>query len=181
MVREQAAGESEVEHIDLDHGDAVESTAAIAGHPIHPMLIPLPIGFLVAAWLADIGFVLTDDAFFARAAALLVWGGTLTALLAAVPGSIDYFTIRRARRVRAGLVHAGGNALVIVLSLLNGALRLGAERAEAAVVPWGLALSTIVAGLLAITGWTGGELSYRHLVGVSPKHTRPDQHHVRVE
>jgi uncharacterized membrane protein len=181
VVREQAAGETEVEHVDLDDGDAVKSNAAIAGHPIHPMLIPLPIGFLVAAWLADVLYATRGDPFFARAALWLVGGGALTALVAAVPGLVDYLTIRRARSSRLGMVHALGNSVVILLSIVNLVIRLGGETAESPVLPWGLVLSTIIAGLLAVTGWAGGELSYRELVGVNPKRARPGQVHTEVE
>jgi uncharacterized membrane protein len=43
------------------------------------------------------------------------------------------------------------------------------ERAEEFSVPWGVALSALVGLGLAVTGWTGGELSYRHLIGVDPR------------
>lgn len=32
------------------------STAAIAGHPLHPILVTLPIGFLIGAFLSDLAF-----------------------------------------------------------------------------------------------------------------------------
>ena len=39
--------------------------------------------------------------------------------------------------------------------------------AAAAVLPWGLALSALTTALLAVTGWYGGELAYRHMIGVT--------------
>ena len=33
-----------------------KSTAQIAGHPIHPMLIPFPVAFLVATLVCDLIF-----------------------------------------------------------------------------------------------------------------------------
>jgi uncharacterized membrane protein len=50
-------------------------------------------------------------------------------------------------------------------------LRLRVDDLEDAILPWGLLLSVLIAALLGITGWLGGELSYRHLVGVNPKGT----------
>jgi uncharacterized membrane protein len=35
-----------------------------------------------------------------------------------------------------------------------------------AVLPWGLAISTVVATLLGVSGWYGGELVYRHKISV---------------
>ena len=33
-----------------------KSTASIAGHPIHPMLIPFPIAFFVATFVCDLAY-----------------------------------------------------------------------------------------------------------------------------
>jgi uncharacterized membrane protein len=78
---------------------ATPSTAAIAGHPIHPMLIPFPFTLLFAALASDIGYWLTADAFWARASLWLVGAGIVTALLAAVFGAIDFFTLPRVRSI----------------------------------------------------------------------------------
>ena len=40
----------------MDRTVGVRSRATIGGHPIHPMLIPFPIAFLVGAFLADVVF-----------------------------------------------------------------------------------------------------------------------------
>ena len=61
--------------------------------------------------------------------------------------------------------HMIGNVLAVVLALLSFGLRL-TQGAEAAVLPWGLTLSTAVVAILVFTGWKGGELVYRHGVGV---------------
>lgn len=146
----------------------VPSRASVAGHPIHPMLIPLPIGLLVAALASDIAYTVTDRELFAEMAVWLVGGGLLTGALAMVAGAVDFFLIERARRSRAGKVHAWGNGVVLAVAAVNLATRL-LLGAEAAIVPWGLALSALTGLLLAVTGWYGGELSYRLQVGVDPK------------
>jgi uncharacterized membrane protein len=154
-----------------EHGEyatGAPSKAAIRGHPIHPMLVPLPIGFLVGALLSDLAFWRTGDDFWARAALWLVAAGVVTALLAAVFGLIDFGAIKRARSHAAGWVHVVGNLIAVALSALSWLLRVGDP--AAAVIPTGLILSALVAGILLVTGWMGGELSYRYLVGVV---TRP--------
>ncbi len=50
-------------------------------------------------------------------------------------------------------------------ALLNLSLRLGS--AEAAILPWGLWRSLLTTALLAVTGWPGGELAYRPMIGVT--------------
>jgi FtsP/CotA-like multicopper oxidase with cupredoxin domain/uncharacterized membrane protein len=155
-----------------DHTTGVPSTAAIAGHPIHPMLIPFPIAFLLAAFVSDVGFWWTGDPFWARASLWLVGVGFLTGVAAAVFGLIDFWTIERAREHRIGWVHAIGNGAVLVLALASVLLRRGDP--VAAVVPWGLTLTGVIAILLVVTGWAGGDLAHRHLIGVTGH--GPDDH-----
>jgi uncharacterized membrane protein len=69
--------------------DRTESRASIAGHPIHPMLVPFPIAFLVGAFACDIVFASTSDAFWARAALWLAGAGLVMGALAAVFGLVD--------------------------------------------------------------------------------------------
>jgi uncharacterized membrane protein len=147
--------------------ETVPSVFALRGHPIHPMLIPFPIAFLVGALVTDVAALATADAFFARMSAWLLGAGLVTGALAAVPGLIDLLTSERARRSLAGQIHAWGNGAVLGLSAVNLAVRVVGDL-EAAVAPWGVALSAVVALLLVVTGWVGGELAYRHLIGVDP-------------
>ena len=50
----------------------VRSTAAIFGHPIHPMLGFSRVGFLVGALATDLAFWGTSDSFWARASEWLL-------------------------------------------------------------------------------------------------------------
>ena len=84
--------------------------------------------------------------------------------LAAVLGLIDFLTIERARAHTAGWIHLASNATAILLTIIN--LWLRWDDPVAAVMPWGLTLSVVVTILLTIAGWYGGELAYRHKVGV---------------
>ena len=140
------------------------STAAIAGHPIHPMLVPLPIGLLSAAAVSDLAAVATGDRFFARASRLLLGGGIATALTAAPFGAVDFLTIDAARRRPEAWLHGLGNLGVVAISGVNLALR---RQGDAKVTRTGVALSAAAAFMLLVTGWLGGELSYRHRIGVA--------------
>lgn len=146
------------------HTEGVSSTAAIAGHPIHPMLVPFPIAFLVGAFASDIAFWSTMDDFWARMALWLVGAGLVTGALAAAVGLTDFLTIHRAREQREGWIHFLGNALVLLLAFANLFLRL--DDPAAGVLPSGIILSGVTSALLVITGWYGGELAYRHKIGV---------------
>ena len=146
------------------HDRGVPSTAAVAGHPLHPMLIPFPIAFLVGAFAADLVYWGTLSAFWAHGALWLVGAGLVTGVLAAALGLVDFFTIARARNHTIGWIHFLGNAVVLALAFVSLILRIG-NPAEA-VLPWGLAFTAVMTVLLVVTGWYGGELSYRHKIGV---------------
>jgi uncharacterized membrane protein len=140
------------------------SRAAIAGHPIHPMLVPFPIAFLVGALASDLAFWGTGDPFWARASEWLLGAGLVMGSLAAVAGLIDFLSIREARAVAAGWVHFLGNATAMILALWNLVQRLTGD--PTAILPGGLILSALVVVIFLVTGWLGGELVFRHRIGV---------------
>jgi uncharacterized membrane protein len=145
--------------------EAVPSVAAIAGHPIHPMLVPLPIGAFSLALASDVAFAASGDRFWARASQVLIGTGIVTGALAGVLGATDFFGRRQVRERGQARAHALGNAAALGLSAASLALRR--RDSAAAVVPVGLALSLATGSLLLVTGWLGGELSYRHRIGVT--------------
>ena len=89
----------------------------------------------------------------------------MTAGFAILAGVIDFFGSSRVRSLRAAWVHVIGNALAIVLALINAFVHSGAG--YTAVVPTGLILSALVVAILLVTGWMGGEMVYRDRVGVA--------------
>lgn len=140
------------------------STASIAGHPIHPMLVPLPIGLLSAAFASDLAYLWTGDRFWARASRWLIGGGIVTGATAALFGITDFVTLRRPRQHVEGWGHAIGNGLVLVIGMVS--LRQRLTDGDRSVIPWGLAMSGLSAMILSVTGWFGGELSYRFKIGM---------------
>lgn len=154
------------------HDSGVPSTVAIAGHPLHPLIVTFPIAFLSGAFGADLGYWFTHDPFWAKAALWLIGSGFVAGLVAALTGMLDFLRIdshterlrQRVKKQSAGWIHMFGNVMAMVLTLINWLLRW--NNFEAAILPLGLILSTIVASLLAITGWFGAELIYRHKVAV---------------
>lgn len=141
------------------------TVAAVNRHPLRPMLVPLPIGFLVGALMCDILFVATDDPFWARGAFWLLVGGVITGLVAGLVGLVDLLGIQRARRLTMASVHGVGNILALVPAIVNVVSRWGDHGASSNST--GLILSIAVVLILLVTGWLGGELFYRHGIGVS--------------
>ena len=146
--------------------EPIESLAAIDRHPLHPSVVPLPIGAVVGTFVCDLAFARTRDPFFARGARHLTDAALVTGVMAGALGAMDFTGRERIRRIDAAWFHAGGNILALGLMAAGRIARQRDERA--AVVPLGLALSATAAMILGVTGWLGGELSYRHRVGVIP-------------
>lgn len=150
---------------DREFRDAgVPSTVSVVGHPIHPILVQFPIAFLVGALLADIIFWFTNDMFWARGSFYLIIGGFFAGILAAITGMLDFWRIGRTRIRTAGWAHMVLNISALLLTLINLVLRWNSP--VAAVLPWGLGISLVVATLLGVSGWYGGELVYRHKISV---------------
>lgn len=147
--------------------DHPRSTARIADHPIHPMLIPFPIVCFVLAFVVDVLISRGDTGLFA-ASKWLLGIGLLFAALAAVAGVVDFLGDDRIRRLGDALKHMIANVTAVVLELVNLVLRL---RDPEFVASTGVYISAIVVLLLLYSGWKGGNLVYRHGVGVQhPTH-----------
>jgi uncharacterized membrane protein len=144
--------------------EPVPSKAAIAGHPIHPMLIPFPFALLFLVPVTDVVYATTEAVFWASASYYLLWAGLVSAVLAAIFGLVDFIGVPRVRSVSAGWAHMLLNLGVVALSVVNLLLRWG-DRIED-ILPSGLILSIVATSLLLVSGWFGGELIYRYKVGL---------------
>ena len=142
------------------------STANIMGHPIHPMLIPFPIAFLVATFVCDLIFWRTGNPAWATASLYLLGAALVMAALAAVAGLTDFLGDERIRNLSPAWHHMIGNVVAVVLSLWNWWRRYAAADAGAVVVPTGLIISAMAVLILLYTGWRGWEMVYRHRVAV---------------
>lgn len=144
------------------------STAKIADHPIHPMLIPFPIVCFVGTLVTDIVYSRNHDAGWATASHWLLGAGLVMAALAAVAGLTDYLGDEQLRGLGDALKHMLANVTAVVIEAVNLALRINNDDFIASTGIW---LSAVVVLILLYSGWKGGDLVYRHGVGV---HDRPN-------
>lgn len=142
----------------------MESRTKVAGHPIHPMLVTFPIGLLLTAIAFDIVYLISDKPHWARMSWYLIAAGVIGGLAAAIPGWIDWLAIPRGTRAkRVGLIHGIGNVVVLGVFILSWFLRRGSVSAP----PTEAVIAGLLGGgLMAVTGWLGGELVGRLGVGV---------------
>lgn len=147
----------------------MRTPARIAGHPIHPMVVVLPIGLWVFSFVCDLFFLATGSSEWRIAAYYSLGGGAVGAVLAILPGIIDGLSLRESSVFRMVLTHLAFNAFAFLLFVVS-------FIARSIDAPYGWALATSAIGLfaLAMGGWYGGELVYREGIGVeaTPPHTQ---------
>jgi uncharacterized membrane protein len=148
-----------------------KSTARIFGHPLHPMLITFPIAFLIGVFVSDLAYLYFGDAFWARVSFWLLAAGLTMAALAALAGFLDFFGDRLIRVVNIAWFHMIGNVTAVVLSLISFWFRCrDGVTTDYPTVFW---FSLVVVLILGVTGWLGGELVFKHRVGVADELPTP--------
>jgi len=142
----------------------MESRVKLFGHPVHPMLIPFPLGLFATAVLFDLIATFGDRDSLERAAHYMIVVGILAGLLAAVFGAIDWIAIPSGTRAkRIGVLHGLGNVVIVVVFSVAWLLRRDDPTS-----PTSFVLILEIVGVIGalITGWLGGELVDRLGVGV---------------
>jgi uncharacterized membrane protein len=141
----------------------MRSKARIKNHPIHPMLIALPLGLWSFSFIADVLYLLGAGNEWRVVSGYAMAGGIVGALAAAVPGFIDYFALNDSRAKQIATWHMGLNLAAVALYSFNFYIRLNHDF-QIALAPFLLSVLTI--GFLTVSGWLGGELIYVHRVAV---------------
>lgn len=139
------------------------------GHPLHPVLVHLPIGAFALSAVFDVIAAAGGSEQAEQTADSLIVAGIATAVPAAMAGAMDYSAIHE-RAAPIAATHALLNNVSLGLYLLA----LGARRSERRGL--GVALSTVALGVLGVSGYLGTSMVYHERVGVNhaPTPTQPD-------
>jgi nitrite reductase/ring-hydroxylating ferredoxin subunit/uncharacterized membrane protein len=129
------------------------------GHPVHPLLIVLPMGSWISAVVLD--WLGGKDA--ETAADVLLGAGIVTAVPTVATGYADWADTEPASDTvrRLGIVHAALNATAATLFGASLATRAGGARAR------GKLLALLGLGAIGAGGYLGGHLTYAEGVGVN--------------
>jgi uncharacterized membrane protein len=149
------------------------SKASIGGHPIHPMLVPFPLGLWTTSLAADILFYFTRNRSLLLISKFMIAAGCLGAIAAAVPGIIDWLTLQDRDVRKVANWHARLNIVALIVFIIDLYLRMNAGSRWVGyklTVPFLLSVVGVI--LISTSGWLGGELAYRYGVGSAPDENR---------
>lgn len=140
------------------------SLVAVAGHPIHAMLVTFPIALVISTLGCDVFYWWTADPFWPRVALWASGFAFWLGIAASVAGTAELLLVEGIRKRAASWTHAVAAMTLISIAGMNWGLRLGAP--EDAVLPLGLLLSMLASVFVGIAGWHGGKLVFDHGIGL---------------
>jgi len=147
------------------------SPASIGGHPVHPMIIPFPIGLWVFSFVADLIYLWHGNPVWRdHVAFYALLAGIIAALVAAVPGLIDWLSLTDKAVAKIANWHARLNVIALLIFAASFYLRTssGASLIRGSyTIP--VALSVFGVILIVISGWLGGEMVFKHAVAVDAR------------
>ena len=142
----------------------MKSKASMKGHPFHPILVAFPIAFFTGTLVFDVLDMIYSKAGFWQTAKYLNIGGIVFALIAAIPGIIDYFyTVPpESSAKKRATWHGSINLSVVIIFSISLYLKQDLLNSNL------LIISMESAGfiLLGIAGYMGGTLVFRNQIGV---------------
>jgi len=146
------------------------------GHPIHPMLVTIPIGTWVTSLVFDIASHVTSrPGFLVRGSEWLIGIGVIGALIAGMVGLLDLAVIPAGTPAfRTACTHMYINASLIIGFAIDFGWRYGSHSHGAPVNDKMIALSIACLMALAVSGYLGGKLSYRFGVRVAAETTQAE-------
>ena len=134
------------------------------GHPVHPPLTDLPIGFWLSSAVLDLG-----GESCARGADRLLALGIVSALPTALTGLADWGTAAR-KTQRVGVVHAAANSVALTLYVTSLVQRRRGRRRS------GVVLSLLAGAFLGAGGFLGGHLMVMQGLGRDGAHHHSPTH-----
>lgn len=144
----------------------MKSRVTIAGHPVHPMLIPFPLALWATSFVVDVLFYFTRHPTLLVISKFMLAAGCIGALAAAIPGFIDWLAIKNGEVKKAANWHARLNVIALIVFAISFFLRLGNYShlvGRKLTIPFLLSLVGVI--LITISGWLGGELVFRYGIG----------------
>lgn len=142
----------------------MKSKAHFKSHPLHPILIAFPVAFYIGTFLFDLLAIIKDDSGFRITAQYVHIAGLVGAVVAAIPGVIDYiYTVPPdSSAKKRGATHGIMNSTALIIFIVALVCKYNANISH--YIPLALEFAGVV--LTSIAGWLGGTLVHRNQVSV---------------
>lgn len=146
----------------------MESKVKVLGHPLHPMLIAFPVAFYVATFAAYIVYQNNADPFWFRLGVVANLAGVVMAVVAAIPGLIDWVTAipNETSAKQTGLVHMALNTVSLLLFAAAALINYNKWYESLPNLGATLLLSGLGVVVTLAAGFYGWTLVQRHHVGI---------------
>ncbi len=159
-------------HTTLPAKNPANALAGPYGHPTHPFAVMVPLGAWMSSLALDVlsrGSKGKTSKGYARSSRALIGVGLLGAGGAALTGLLDYSTIPgRTRAKKLATVHLVMN----VTAVASYAMNFLARDPDETVPDLAFKKSLLTMGALGVSGFLGGELSYRYGVRVADERSQ---------
>jgi uncharacterized membrane protein len=143
------------------------SKVKIGGHPIHPMLIAFPVAFYTSALICYIVYGSNQNVFWFKVAVAANIAGVVMALIAAIPGFIDWLFIDKTSKAKqTGLSHMIFNVTALLCFAVTAWLESPQWNDATPELGMAIPLAAIGFALTLIAGFLGWTLVQTHHVGV---------------
>lgn len=141
----------------------IGSAIAVAGHPIHAMMVHFPIAFVIATLGVDVFYWWNGDPFWVQVGVWSASAAFVFGVLAAIAGTLELLAVPGIRVRVASWNHAVAAMVLLAIAGTNAGLRLYFPEH---ILPGGLMLSVLASLATAFAGWHGGKLVFDHGVGL---------------
>ncbi|HEY0706344.1 MAG TPA: DUF2231 domain-containing protein [Polyangia bacterium] len=140
----------------------MKSKVRVAGHGLHPMLIAFPLGLLGISPLWDILRLATDKVSWGNIGYWTIVAGVLSAVVAAIPGFVDWIAIPKNTRAKTiGVWHMVTNLVVLALFAISLWLRQSTPGGHEAAGLSAFLPAWLGVAMSLVSAWFGGELVER--------------------
>jgi uncharacterized membrane protein len=147
----------------------MKSGVILARHPLHPMLVPIPITGFLLGLVGDIGFLATRNPFWFAFSEWTIGIGLIGGALAAAPGLVDYFTVIPHKGKPFATAHLFFNLGIMVAFFGSWLLRVLTPATTGNLFGVCMLLDVLGVGATILAAWLGGHLVYHFRVGVETK------------
>jgi uncharacterized membrane protein len=144
----------------------METRLTVSGHPVHPILMTLPLGLFICGVIFDLGGLASGMAFLGAVGYWTIVAGLFAALLAIGAGMVDLWDVASGPEKTLAVTYQAANLGMVGLFLVSCLIRAGTDRAAS---PGAFLLELLALASGALGAWLGVRMVRHHHLGIEPE------------